>query len=194
MKKMKLIKIAFIGTHGVGKTTLMYQLAGKLKMKGADSDALHEIARNCPFAVNKETTKNGQRWILFTQITKELDWLASKYNEKGRGIKTLICDRSVLDNYAYYVNAAGRDPVIEPLVREWVDSYDYLIYVPPQSNGKIEEDGFRDTTLAFQMKIDSLILKMCKEFGVKPVMLNPAKKDRWLPDLTRLCRKIVGTK
>ena len=44
------------------------------------------------------------------------------------------------------------------------------------------------------MKIDKLILDMCKAFDVKPVKLNPAKKDRWLPDLTRLCRKIVGNK
>ena len=38
-------KIAFIGTHGVGKTTLCYGLASRLKRRDVSIDVVHEVAR-----------------------------------------------------------------------------------------------------------------------------------------------------
>ena len=39
------MKIAFIGSHGVGKTTLCYDLAGALKREGVHVDMVKEVAR-----------------------------------------------------------------------------------------------------------------------------------------------------
>ena len=39
------VKVAFIGTHGVGKTTLAYGLAMRLKELGANVGFLEEVQR-----------------------------------------------------------------------------------------------------------------------------------------------------
>jgi len=42
------MKIALVGTHGVSKTTLAYELAGILKRRGKTVELLTEIARDAP--------------------------------------------------------------------------------------------------------------------------------------------------
>ena len=42
------MKVAFIGTHGVGKTTLCYDLAALLKRQDVDVDIVKEVARLSP--------------------------------------------------------------------------------------------------------------------------------------------------
>jgi len=49
------VKIAFIGTHGVGKTTLCYDLAAVLKRRGLDTDIVKEVARLSPLPINRKT-------------------------------------------------------------------------------------------------------------------------------------------
>ena len=61
-------KIAFIGTHGVGKTTLCYDLAAALKKHGAVVDIVKEVARLSPLPINRQTSLDAQMWILSTQI------------------------------------------------------------------------------------------------------------------------------
>ena len=115
-------KVAFIGTHGVGKTTLCYGLAARLKRRDVALDIVHEVARRCPLPINEATTATAQRWILLTQIAEELVACA-RY-------PVVLCDRSVLDNYVYLLVAAGPDREFEPLVAGWLPSYDLLVYVP----------------------------------------------------------------
>ena len=47
------MKIAFIGTHGVGKTTLCYDLAALLKRQGLNVDVVKEVARLSPLPINR---------------------------------------------------------------------------------------------------------------------------------------------
>jgi len=65
-------KIAFIGSHGVGKTTLCYGLAARLKARDVSLDIVGEVARRCPLPINRATTTAAQAWILHTQIAEEL--------------------------------------------------------------------------------------------------------------------------
>lgn len=136
-------KIAFIGTHGVGKTTLCYGLAARLKRLDVSLDVVHEIARRCPLAINRETTVSAQAWILHTQIATEL--VASSLYEM------VICDRSVLDNFVYLLLAAGPQPALEELVHTWVASYDLLIHVPIFDAPR--PDGLRSTDPGFQRAV-----------------------------------------
>ena len=66
------MKVAFIGTHGVGKTTLCYDLAAALKKRDLTVELVREVARECPLPINQETTLKAQAWILHTQIAWEL--------------------------------------------------------------------------------------------------------------------------
>jgi thymidylate kinase len=164
------MKIAFIGTHGVGKTTLCYDLASRLKRQDRIVELVQEVARACPLPINRDTTLQAQAWILHSQIAHELAASASG------GI--VICDRSVLDNYAYMVHQAGRRPEYDALVREWVTTYDFLFKVPIINPPTF--DGKRDTSQAFQADIDAGIDALAAEFGVTCHRLDAGERDGWV--------------
>lgn len=115
-------KIAFIGTHGTGKTTLAHDLVAALKKLHIDADFLGEIARKCPFPINENTTEKSQTWIILQQVTQELEC-------EGK-CDILVCDRSVFDGYCYYVNKFGRNSALELLALEHLKTYKYIVKVP----------------------------------------------------------------
>ena len=65
-------KIALIGSHGVGKSTLCFGLAARLKARDVSLEIVHEVARRCPLPINEQTSREAQSWILHTQIAEEL--------------------------------------------------------------------------------------------------------------------------
>lgn len=164
------MKIAFIGAHGVGKTTLCYDLAARLKRQDRVVDLVMEVARRSPLPINRDTTVEAQRWILHTQIAEEISASAAG------GI--VICDRSVLDNYAYLVHHAGRQPALDALVAEWVRTYHRLFKVPVL--GVPTFDGRRDVSPGFQREIDSVIDELAAAFDVDWVRLDPNDRDGWI--------------
>lgn len=145
------LKLALIGTHGVGKTTLAYETCSLLKKAHHNVELVTEVARNSPFPVNAATTLEGQLWILHAQIAAELD--------AGRRAPHVICDRSVLDNYCYLINKFGRQPQLESWLEWWMGTYDLIIGVPPLSGG-IAPDGFRSEDRDFQQRIDDLLREL----------------------------------
>lgn len=153
-------KIAFIGTHGTGKTTLAHELVLYFKKQGKDVEFLGEIARECPFPINEGTTKKAQIWIILNQIVKEL--------EKEEKCEILICDRSVLDGYGYYVNKFGRSKFLEPLIKKHCETYSKLIKVPIRENF-LKKDKVRSINKKFQIEIDTAIDKLLKRLGIKYV-------------------------
>ena len=145
------LKLALIGTHGVGKTTLAYELCSLLKKSHHNVELVTEVARHSPFPVNAATTIEGQLWILHAQIAAELD--------AGRRAPQVIADRSVLDNYCYLVNKFGRQPQLEPWLGWWMDTYDVLVGVPPVA-AEIPADGFRSEDRVFQRRIHELLIEL----------------------------------
>lgn len=164
------MKIAFIGSHGVGKTTLCFDLAARLKRQDRVVDLVKEVSRACPLPINRETTLAAQAWILHSQIAAEIAMTA----EGG----IVICDRSVLDNYAYFAHSAGRQPAYDHLVRAWVTSYHALFKVPIIDPPTF--DGKRDTSQTFQLAIDEEIDALAAEFGVACHRLDPGNRDGWV--------------
>ena len=145
------MKLSLIGTHGVGKTTLAYEICSLLKKADYNVELVTEVARQSPFPVNAATTLEGQLWILHAQIAAELD--------AARRAPHVICDRAVLDNYCYLVNKFGRQPQLEQWLAWWMQSYSLLIGVPPLDNG-IQPDGFRSEDRAFQIRIHELLQEL----------------------------------
>ena len=119
------MKVAFIGTHGVGKTTLCYDLAACLKKRDVTVELVREVARECPLPINRETTLTAQSWILHTQIAWELAAEAKS--------EVVVCDRAALDNFCYLKRAGGagaRESALEAIVASWTPTYDVLVKVP----------------------------------------------------------------
>jgi predicted ATPase len=163
------LKVAFVGTHGVGKTTLCFDLAAQLKRLDLGVDIVKEVARRCPLPINEDTTFDAQAWILHTQIAEEIE-AASHY-------EVVVCDRSVLDNYAYLVARVGRRPELEPLVREWVRGYHSLFKVPVLSAPAF--DGKRAVSPSFQLEIDGIIDDLVRDLEVTVHRLDPQDRDQW---------------
>ncbi len=167
---MAALKIAFVGTHGVGKTTLCYELAAFMKKREVRVDMVREIARRCPLPINRETTLAAQSWILHTQIAEEIA-LASEQD-------VVICDRSVLDNYAYLVHRLGPQPILDELVGHWMRTYTHLFKVPIVDPPTF--DGVRDTNRVFQEAIDQEVDRLLARFGLTARLLLPVERPEWI--------------
>lgn len=168
-------KLAFIGSHGVGKTTLCYGLAARLKARDVAVEVVHEVARRCPLPINQETSRAAQAWILHSQIGEELVAQA-RY-------PVVICDRSVLDNYVYLLLAAGRDEMLETLVASWLETYDLLVQVPIA--GSPSPDGIRSADPSFQRAVEERLDREIAEretsgHGLAVLRLDPGDRPRWL--------------
>lgn len=172
------LKIAFIGTHGVGKTTLCFDLASRLKRLDLSVDIVKEVARGCPLPINEQTTLEAQAWILHTQIAQEI--VATAQNQ------AVICDRSVLDNYAYLVHRVGRMREYDALVRAWVGSYDGLFKVPVIQAPTF--DGTRAVSRTFQLEIDAGIERLIDVFNVKVHHLDAGDRDGWVDEVMEVAR------
>ncbi len=163
-------KIAFVGSHGVGKTTLCYGLAARLKALDVVLDVVYEVARRCPLPINHDTTLAAQSWILHTQIAEEV--LAAARHD------LVICDRSVLDNYVYLLSAAGRQPRLEQMVDSWLPTYDLLVHVPITEG--LAVDGLRSTDPSFQELIEQQLLKEIAHRGIQTLELGETPRERWI--------------
>lgn len=172
------LKVAFVGTHGVGKTTLCFDLASQLKRLDLGVDIVKEVARRCPLPINEETTLDAQEWILHTQVAEEIE--AAAANE------VVICDRSVLDNYAYLVVRAGRRPSLDALVADWIRGYDALFKVPVLQAPSF--DGKRAVSPAFQLEVDATIERLIEAFAVDVVRLDAADRDGWMGTVVETLR------
>src|SRR5512143_1504126 len=164
------MKLAFIGTHGVGKTTLCYDLASALKRQGLNIDMVKEVARLSPLPINRKTSLEAQLWILTSQIAEEIR--SSAHHE------VVVCDRSVLDNYAYLTFACGRQKPIERFVDYWMKSYTLLFKVP--ISGTAAADGVRDTDEFFMRSIDQLVDSLLIEKRYPYEKLPEGQRERWI--------------
>lgn len=163
------MKLALIGTHGVGKTTLCFELAARLKRRDVDVELVREVARRCPLPINRDTSRDAQAWILHTQMAWELEAQATH--------AVVLCDRSVLDNFCYLLYAAGPQPAWEPLLAAWLATYDVLVKVPLWTAPRW--DGVRDTDVLFQKAIDDLLDEQLRRRGLAHMALDPARRDGW---------------
>ncbi len=175
------MKVAFIGTHGVGKTTLCFELAALLKKRDKLVEMVREVARFCPLPINRETAVAAQSWILHTEISEEL--VAENKAE------VVICDRSVLDNYCYLLQT-GKHPMLEPLVRWWTGTYRLLIKVPIV--GTPAYDGLRDVDTAFQRVVDEKIEEVLGEWSIDAFRLDPERRPFWATDALEAILPLLG--
>lgn len=162
--------MAFVGTHGTGKTTLCFDVASQLKRLDLGVEIVKEVARRCPLPINEDTTLDAQAWILHTQIAEELE-AAARY-------EAVICDRSVLDNYAYLVARVGRRPELDELVASWVRGYNFLFKVPVL--GPPSFDGMRAVSRSFQLEIDETISRLLADFNVPVLQLDRSAREGWV--------------
>jgi nicotinamide riboside kinase len=176
-------KIAFVGSHGIRKTTAAHAFAGIMQRAGRSVEYGREVVRDNPLGINELATPEAQLWVLVTQIRQELE-LAPK-------AEVLVTDRGVMDNYAYYLRACAMDDRyrVWPLVSAWAETYDLVVRLLPDI--ALRPDGIRSTSDEFRDDIERLLDSILPEV-IAPARLAtiPASRvtDRydWWPLAERL--------
>ena len=67
------LKVGILGTHGIGKTTLAYELAQVLQKQAISVSVLTELARECPYELGVNQVKEATTWLITRQISRELE-------------------------------------------------------------------------------------------------------------------------
>jgi nicotinamide riboside kinase len=142
-------KIAFIGSHGIRKTTALLAFAAEVQRAGRSVELGREVVRDNPLGINEGATGEAQLWVLVSQVRQEL--------ELARKADVLVTDRGVMDNYAYYLRACGGTDAFEaePLVRRWSSTYDLVVRLLPDV--ALQADGVRSTSDAFRDEIEAIL-------------------------------------
>jgi nicotinamide riboside kinase len=142
-------KIAFIGSHGVRKSTAVMSFAATMSRAGQSFEMLSEVVRYSPLGINEGATPEAQLWVMVTQVQREL--------ELSQKADALICDRSVLDNFAYMLRASGGADLfnLEGMVRSWTASYDLIVRLLPDVS--LVADGVRSIDTTFRDEIEAIL-------------------------------------
>lgn len=154
-------KIAFIGSHSVRKSNAVHAFASTIGRAGRSVEVGREVVRFNPLGLNERATPEAQLWVLMAQVQQEL--------ELARRAEVLVTDRSVVDNFAYYLRVtAGEDPFgVEPLIRRWASSYDLSVRLLPDVG--LLADGVRSVSDAFRDEIEAILDR------ILPVYLAPER-------------------
>ena len=130
-------KVAFIGSHGIRKTTAAHGFANAMQRAGRSVEYGREVVRDNPLGINEGATGEAQLWVLVSQIRQELT-LAPK-------AEVLVLDRGVMDNYAYYMRAC-----------------DLVVRLHPDVD--LSSDGVRSTSDEFRVEIEHILDDHLEEF------------------------------
>lgn len=161
------MKIAIIGTHSTGKTTLCKLLLAELHLRGLEAYLLPEFARLCPHPINEATTLEAQEWIQNEQMKQE-----GMYCINNR--RFVICDRATIDNFAYMQQAAARDGVDVSAAEQravWHTSTYDVVFKTRKLDLAAKADGVRTTDGAFRDAIDARIHDLLDKHQVPHHML-----------------------
>jgi nicotinamide riboside kinase len=142
-------KIAFIGSHSVRKSNAVHAFASTIGRAGRSVEVGREVVRFNPLGLNEGATAEAQLWVLMAQVQQELEL-------RPRG-DVLVTDRSVVDNFAYYLRVTGgEDPFgVEPLIRRWATTYDLSVRLLPDV--RLQADGVRSTSDAFRDEVEAIL-------------------------------------
>lgn len=152
------MKIAIIGSHCTGKTTLVNKLQAIPELYDYDfyPESIREISR-LGFPYNENAGDSSQLAILALHLLHLTH-------------DNMITDRSLLDNYVYakVLREMGSNissycvDILKKYFLDNIERYDIYAFCPIKF--ELKADGFRDTNKKFQEAISDEMLKMLIEY------------------------------
>ncbi|HEY7525408.1 MAG TPA: AAA family ATPase [Candidatus Limnocylindria bacterium] len=178
-------KIAFIGSHSVRKSNAVHAFASTIGRAGLSVEVGREVIRFNPLGMNEAATPEAQLWVLMAQVQQEL--------ELRNRAEVLVTDRSVVDNFAYYLRVTdGADPyAVEPLVRRWAQTYDLFVRLLPDV--ALLADGVRSTSDAFRDEIEAILDRILPQYIAADRLVNvPASQVTESFDWLAIADRLAG--
>lgn len=168
-----MMKVAFSGAHGTGKTTLLTRVAhllgdsrGVRICKEVPRDIIATIGDTNFFRAGQNTPLR-QMLILLQQVVDEqisaTDW------------RVMLLDRTLVDHLAYTLDLfpdLGDGPefrILRRIVMKWVRDIDIVFKLPIEFD--IVGDGVRGQDKEFQVRIDRRIDELYLQSGVQPILI-----------------------
>lgn len=171
------MKIAVVGSHGTGKSTLSQRLSEAL-----DIPVIPDIvveAHNKGFTINENTPLETQFWL----FAKQLEF------EKNFG-ESWIADKCLID-YSVYGDVLLQDQRAKELLAEMIRrnaSYDLLFYLPVEF--PVPEDGvLRSTDPVFRQKIDDRYQELLRQWEIEHYLITGSVEDRFEKAMEKIREK-----
>ena len=152
------MRIGFVGTMSVGKTTLVKALAELDQFKGYHiATERSKYLRDQGILLNTDSTLKGQ--IVFA-AERSIELME----------ENIITDRTIYDVCAFTLSAKSiewntKEKFVN-LMMQLRNEYDAVIYVSPEGVD-VEDNGVRTTDAEYRDKIDFTIKEMLKEYPPK---------------------------
>lgn len=189
----KVKKFALIGTSCAGKTTLVYDLLHKLKMRNVNADGvLQQDRRFCFDRARLEDDPIAQWSFIANQIKAEADMMLRP------GVAVLVSDRSPLDFYAYYEWQYGVNPHLKNMVFNWCQqTFEAMYLLSPlpyvDDGARLDEEGRNEADEV----INRLVTEAIKEWSIPIVRVNEQgvkREDVFGHIMSRVTDKVLTQK
>lgn len=179
-------RIALVGSHGVGKTTIMKKVQTKLQNK-TNIVYINEVFRDVfAEAQLNPIIKKAREDLTLAVYAKQL-YLESiaKYNHN-----CLLIDRSVYDAFIYNDTIKGSTyyNLSKKQAKDYLKTYTKVYLIEP-SDREIENDGFRfDTSKENQLAIHTRFLSDVQNID-NLVIVNQEDQNKIVNEIVNLLQK-----
>jgi nicotinamide riboside kinase len=171
-----LLKILVTGAFSTGKSTLVEYLASNLKERWSVS-VVPDVARQCPFALNRAQEEEGTMWLLAKQLSNELEISRNPPD-------VLLCDRGIPDIMSHLEEArkrgaAGvRPDLLKPFFKEWCKTYELVLVCKINPHIPTVPDQMRIPDQKFRAEMETFSNSVLAEFTphARTLSLNPKKR------------------
>ncbi|MCK4884135.1 MAG: ATP-binding protein [Candidatus Diapherotrites archaeon] len=176
--EIKIKKVGFAGSFGVGKSATIFGTVGKLKSMHFNVEVVPEVIRECPFPADLDASANTQYWVLKTQMQKEID--ASKIFPDF-----IFCDRTALSSIVYASLLFEKGKYSEKELRltvrialDWISSYTCFVLVAPINAEGVFDDGFRRTNRKEQLDLHNRFEEILTLLEVPFIVISGEYNER----------------
>ncbi|WP_080631772.1 AAA family ATPase [Aeromonas dhakensis] len=180
-------RILITGVFASGKTSLIDLLRTTLEYEGEKVVVINEVARQCPFDLNKSQSLMSTSWLVMAQIKNEI-------TQPENTCDYIIFDRGLPDIIAHtkYVLNDNHDELIffdmlESLSESSLKSYDYVFLSMSSSKFKIDVDEIRVADVEYQKKLENIHINHLDKIKANYILLKEDNHER----LQQILEKIV---
>lgn len=176
------------GAFSTGKSSLVESLASSLGQRYSIA-VVPDVARQCPFALNRAQGEEGTLWLLTKQVTNELEMSVQQPD-------LLLCDRGIPDIVAHLEEtrtrgAAGvRPDLLRPFLIEWCRTYKLVFVSKIDSRILTLRDPHRVLDHGFRAEMEAFSDTVLAEFTPQARSLSLSPDERISESLELIEREL----